>query len=202
MNVYCDRAAHTYTLDGVLAPSVTDIIDAVHPLVIPEWARASFEWKGILGSAVHALIAADLLGRPTPIHDFEPAVAHAASRYFQSFLAARSALAWGEVEAIEVIVASARLWFAGTLDAMIQARPGRVLCDWKTWATWDAVRARRQIGGYVVGWEESHPELPVDECWGFHLGRDGEWKLHRYEPHVCRAEFLDDCLQPYKERSR
>jgi hypothetical protein len=126
-------ANHIYRLDGVVLPSVTQILQAV--LNIQYWAT---EWHLERGHVVHqcaAMIARGEEFEHDPQIDGQVA---ACRRFFRE----TSAVA----ELVEAPGFDARLWYAGALDMVCKIGGRRILVDWKARIT---PVVQWQLGAYA-----------------------------------------------------
>jgi hypothetical protein len=120
-----DEASHTYRLGGVIVPSVTQVLKVLDdtfdrvPFDVLEAARE-------FGQHVHKTVELDSLGQLDE-DSLDPALAEYLAGW-RKFLADRTAT----VIASEVRVASRRLRYAGTLDAIVEMNGLKVLVDIKS----------------------------------------------------------------------
>ncbi len=122
-----DEASHTYRLGGVIVPSVTQVLKILDdsfdrvPLDVLEAARE-------FGQHVHKAVELDSTGQLDE-DSLDPALAEYVAGW-RKFLKDRKAT----VIASEVRVASRRLRYAGTLDAIIETNGVEILVDIKSGA--------------------------------------------------------------------
>lgn len=117
MRIELDEATHTYTVDGKVVPSVTQILDPLNdfdgvPPDILERARQ-------FGTAVHKMV--ELWERNVlDVEDLDPAL----KPYLAQYQAAMQHTGWGVI-ASEARVAHPALGYAGTLDLVVRDRKDR-----------------------------------------------------------------------------
>jgi len=119
-----DAATHTYRVDGVEVPSVTQVLEAVGLIDYSHIPWANRQMALERGRAVHEAIALDLEG------DLDEDSAEEAGilGYLEAARAARAALGILAPLAHEERVYHRQLGYAGTLDL----RADGLLLDWKT----------------------------------------------------------------------
>lgn len=168
-----DEASHTYTLDGRVVPSVTQVIAPLHDLSrVP---HDVLERKRALGVAVH--LACELDDEGELDDDATDAVVMG---YVNGWRAFRRDVG-ATVLMNERRLAHRGLGFAGTLDRVVLTREGLVfLVDIKT-----AVRMSPaygvQLAGYMLLLEAEGVPLPAPvERKGLQLSPDGAYRLVPY----------------------
>ena len=173
-----DAATHTYTLDGVRVPSVTQIIQSLLPLPPID------PWYLERGRATH--LACELLDRGTldwssVDSEIEPRV-RAWEKFRQDWPA--------EILANELPLASEKYQFAGTLDRMlISDRVAPTLIDLKNSFS---PQYYLQLAGYSILWRENRPVKPYN-AGAVELRDDGTYRCHwmtRYELQTAEQQFL------------
>ena len=136
-----DAETHTYTSDGKVLPSVTQILARLGTNC-PHWTEESRQ----RGQAVHAAIALiheERLDDDSLDDRIKPYVFQ--YRQFQTISGFRP-LVW------EGVVGSASLGYAGTIDCIGELNGRKVLMDWKTGSVPSTVAA--QLAAYHVAANE------------------------------------------------
>ena len=173
-----DPEAHVYSVDGVVFPSVTQIVSRV----IPRQHYAD-EWYLRRGSMVHKAVAM-LLHGTLDKDSLDPRIAgyvNAAAR-----AVSENAGDFAKDMEVEMAVHHPVLRYAGTYDFLF----GTSLWDWKCG---DGTLADPQLGGYVAMIE---PRRKVKSCATVELHEDGTYRMEHYAPARCKALFMA-CLTMY-----
>lgn len=167
-----DEGTHTYTLDGVELPSVTQICK---PLTVDiaenakPWLRDAAAERG---TRVHEICAEiDLIGSAEDI-EVPPDIAGYVSAYLD-FLRDYRIKSWN---AVEIPLGSSKLGYAGTIDRVGIIDGNRVIVDLKTGSRIDKPTLTAQLNGYRTLWETVKLEK-VDRMCGLKLGRNGIYQL-------------------------
>jgi len=202
-----DEATHTYTLDGVILPSVTEICK---PLTVDiaegarPWLRDAAAAKG---REIHEICCeidyqgdADGIFIPTHLAGYIQA--------YMSFLRDYQIKEW---LAIEQPVASASLGVAGTIDRLGVIDGVLTIVDIKSGSKIDKATLWTQLYGYFLILQ-SHdfncPFIPSViqksvgvngvSCIGVQLQKDGSYRVYRSGPTL----LFSDLLSVYHERRR
>ena len=167
-----DPEKHVYSVDGVVFPSVTQIVSRV----IPRQHYAD-EWYLRRGSMVHKAVAMMLHGT-LDFDSVDPRIAG----YVKAAARAVSENAGDFAKDMEVEMACHHpvLRYAGTYDFLF----GSSLWDWKTG---DDPQTEIQLGGYVAMVE---PRRTVKSCSAVELHDDGTYSMKTYKPARCKALFM------------
>jgi hypothetical protein len=183
-----DVTRHQYTHNGIVVPSVTQVLNE---WVKVNWGQASFyvntfngnaidtntfEQAGEVGTSVHK--GADIIvnGRRTNWPKFDPKIVHPLiefTRWVKDY----------KVKAVlsETPLYSKKLGIAGSLDLIctIKGKPTLILVDFKTSAT--APLVGPQTAGYEVLYRENYSYRGVIKRYALYLPKD-ESKGYRFMP--------------------
>lgn len=177
-----DEATHTYTKDGVVVPSVTQILSDLSSREYRHVSREVMEEAAMLGKAVHKMIELDLRD------DLDlDSLSDELRRYYDAW---RNFLATSGFRMVlsEQRVYSSRYGYAGTLDLAGWLNKQSCLIDAKRTAQVPRT-AGPQTAAYRQalaegGWQFSFPhdkaiQARIDkaERYALHLRRDGTWRL-------------------------
>jgi hypothetical protein len=177
-----DEATHTYSINGRVVPSVTQVIGDLLPYRGPVAGNA---WYMQRGSAVHAYAAMIGMGQAFEISQPDPEV----QAYMEGCVASIQAF-FAEVKprilAVEKRLFSERHQFGGTLDllAHIGAEKQPCVLDWKPHIP---TSLPYQLGGYGILCGTA------DARWGrgVEYSPDGKYRLsERYDLRRYGAGFL------------
>jgi hypothetical protein len=183
--MFIDRM-RTYQIDGESLPSVTSILNVVYPHPqLDAWKLKTAADKGTVkedktaanrGTSVHKWIAQFLRAGGG---------GWATGGYYEAFVSFYREHVL-DVLLIEQTVFDPDQRYAGTLDAQIEAKDGRVIvCDWKTsaklWpehaiqgaAYWSAPRIANASGSFAA--------LRADGIWIVRLGADGNYEVREVD---------------------
>lgn len=178
--VIFNEAAHTYTVNGVRYPSVTEVVGMLRP---ESGARQDvIEYKRQIGKALHK--AVELYeGNDLDPDSLDPVVAP----YFEGWVKFKRDVGF-EMLHSEMIVASTKLRVAGTLDLVGMRAKLIELLDLKAvWTMGDETAI--QTAGYSMLYEEM-TGVKVDRRAGLQLLRDGTYRYHQYKDANDRNVFL------------
>ena len=166
---------HTYTVNGVIVPSVTQVIKDAG-IIDTQWFT---EWAAERGSRVHKAIEFDLLGELD-----EESVDEHVRPYLGAFRKFRAENDL-KIRRVECHVYSPH-GFTGTLDLFADLNGTPTILDWKTG------KADRYVGlqlsGYSVGLHATHSEVACQLA-AVELKHDGRYKFVKFpfEPKVFLA---------------
>jgi hypothetical protein len=181
-----DAATHTYTLDGVLVPSVTGILKAsglIDFSGIPDHVLAA---GTVVHEAVHYVNEGDL-DHASFVADYPDLLG-----YVEGWLAFRQQRAFVPI-LNEGRIASRRLQVAGTLDCLGELDGVGVLLDYATGRPEDVCKDYQTAAylGLALDWEhepEADPRLadffarhPHIKRYAVRLEKTGAFSLHRYD---------------------
>lgn len=161
--VQFDEASHTYTVDGVVLPSVTQIL-AVAGLT--DWTYCT-TWARERGSVVHKAVhlalteGLDWSTLDEPLHPYVSAALQAVADL------------GGETLASERRILSKLYGYAGTLDWLGKVNGRLTLWDWKTGPLVPAYGL--QIAAYAEAYAEETGER-VERRYGIRLNADGTYE--------------------------
>lgn len=183
MNTF-DATTHTYRIDGVAVPSVTQVLSDL----IPGWQAS--EWYLQRGTAVHACAA--MIARGVEF-DHDPAIDGQVMACKRFFAEVRP-----HVIRTEYQVFSQKLGFAGTFDLECSVQDTVCLIDWK--ASFGAALPY-QLAAYSVAYDECGG-YPIRHGYGVQLNEDGTYKMSCvYDLRNYRNGFLA-LLSVYKIRRK
>lgn len=189
-----DPDTHTYTINGKIVPSVTDILFPITGKGLSQVPPALLQQKAILGSLVHEYCAEIDYGCFDG--ECEPDVAGYLEGY-QAFLRDYKP----QWEFIEHPVYSEHLGYAGTLDCAGILDGKFTICDRKTYAS--MARAQKialcaQTNGYGIALNEEYSVVP-ERYMGLLLKKDGGYTV--YDAHEIEQslqfnakDLFIDCL--------
>ena len=181
MNTF-DATTHTYTIDGNVVPSVTQVLSDL----IPGWQAS--EWYLQRGTAVHACAA--MIARGVEF-DHDPSIDGQVSACKRFFAEVKPI-----VFEVERQVYCERYCFAGTFDLECSVNNRRCLLDWK--ASFGAALPY-QLAAYSVAYDECGG-YPIRHGYGVRLNEDGTYKMSCvYDLRNYRNGFLA-LLSAYKIR--
>jgi hypothetical protein len=181
--LHFDEENHKYTVDGVVVPSVTQLLRPISP----DFERINpevLERKRALGSAVHLACELDDTGELDDVSTHPEVFGYVlAWRKFKSDTGAA------------VLMNEQRLYhrtlrFAGTLDRLVQVRNGDVyLIDLKT-----SISMHDSYGVQLAGYQlliDDDTSIPTTKLArkGLQLKADGAYKLVPYDNHNDEACF-------------
>lgn len=165
---------HTYTLNGELLPSVTQILSPLSERVYGAIPKETLNTAADRGTLVHNAIEIYLaLGMQGVRKELEG--------FFEAFLRW-----WGPIsEKAEVLGSEVRMYhklfhYAGTCDLLVGVDDKVWLVDFKTTATIKDLLCSLQLEGYAQALS-SHG-IKVDRRLILQLKKDGTFKEHEYLP--------------------
>lgn len=167
-----DEQTHTYTLEGRVLPSVTQILDAVG-LIDKQWYTEEASQRGTNIALATELLDQGNLDRETLETDFPGYVGYVDA--WQDFLTTSAA----EVIWIERAVFDRALQYAGTLDRLVRITGVNYVLDIKTGSpcSWHAI----QTAAYASTlWEAWPRDLGLSGGFGrmaVYLKEDGTFKV-------------------------
>lgn len=144
-----------------------------------QWPKP-LEEAAALGTLIHALIEADLRGRPAP--EIPPEHKDRADNAMLAFYEWRSGVGL-EVTDSEVSLVSEEHQYGGTIDFPVRLRGRRALCELKTSKEVYADH-RIQLAAQGRLWNECYPDDPVQGYYLLRVGKeDGGFSYH-YWPNL------------------
>lgn len=177
MTLRFDEATHTYTLDGMVVPSVTGVLGPIQP----DYSYATTE----LGSAVHALTEQWDIG----IIDLASSVPEDCAAHLRAWRLFRHEHAFVPLH-IEERVFNSLHRYAGTVDRIGTWGEGDsvVILDIKTGdpAPWHGV----QLAGYVLAAERMGLVARGITRIGVYLAGDGTYRVREYSDASDFPAFL------------
>ena len=169
--VQFDAEAHTYTVDGVLFPSVTQVLGDLSARIYRFVNAADMVRTAQLGTAVHAVIELDAHDQLDE-DDLDDGL-----RPYLDMWRQFKAQSGFQVILSEQRVVSQRYGYAGTLDLFGRLHKRLALADAKRCAAVPKT-AGPQTAGYEIALRECHPEFgiePIDR-YALHLTPE-RWQL-------------------------
>lgn len=175
-----DAATHTYRYDGVVVPSVTQIISAVGLYEFDYVSRETLRVAAERGTIVHRCIEWYEAGELD-----ESSIDPELEGYFRAWLNCREREQFPTVEAAECRVFSKPYWYAGTVDQMF---PGWIN-DLKTGV--ESPAHGLQLSAYWLA--AFGLDVQPERLTCTYLRRDGEYRLveYPYEPQVWLVVLAD-----------
>ncbi len=162
-----NEATHTYTENGVVVPSVTQILAPLNDLsfIKPE----VLEYKRALGTAVH---------KATELYDMgeldEESVATVVRPYLDAWIRLRAELPF-EILGMEERVFHPSHRYAGTYDRLVMLDGKRCVWDLKTGAMYPSYGP--QTAAYKNAVEKQHG-IRIEGRYTVELRDDGTYRLH------------------------
>lgn len=181
-NLVYNPANHTYTLDGILIPSVTEIIRRQYPYVCYHCNKAD-----ICPQCNYARELGDVVHLATAYRDRDTLNFDTIDKIVLPYLTQWTGLVndlHPEVIAIEQPV-HYKSFFAGTLDRVWFIKNRYILIDIKSGAKFK--QHRLQTSAYAGAWSELHPKQKISERWCVYL--DGEDKPAKIDVHKNAGDF-------------
>ncbi len=136
MSLEFDQSTHTYKLDGVKIPSVTEILNELVPI-----QYKAGDWYLQRGRAVHACAAMIARGELFNYDDRIAGQVKAIQKFFDEVKP--------EILQVEHKVYSKTYRYAGTNDLLCKIGYFKVLVDYK--GAVDIIRTSLQLAGYSIG---------------------------------------------------
>ena len=166
-----DESEHRYSLDGVVLPSVTTVINAI----LPQWQAD--QWAMDRGTATHhgcRLLDEGRLDWSSVDPEIEPRI-----RAWQKFRREFPS----EVIANEQRVFSAQHRFAGAVDRILEFKGGDVcVCDLKNSVSPQVVL---QLAAYSLAWTIGGGRKPIRAV-AVELLETAEYRCHWFSKHELR----------------
>jgi hypothetical protein len=167
--IVLDAEKHEYTVDGVVFPSVTQIIKPVQPFI----PKALLEAGGARGMKVHE--ACEFIDAGFD-DDVDPEVRGYADGY-KRFLADSGA----KVLRSEFRVANPAPGYAGTIDRVIQWGDDTIVLDLKSGEMHPWMRL--QLAAYAYAYwtmTSGDTKVALPKCMALQLFEDGTYRAHEY----------------------
>ena len=158
-----DATSHTYTINGRLVPSVTQVLGDL----LPGWQAS--EWHMQRGTAVHACAAMIAQGKA---FDHDPAIAGQVAAIRKFFSEVKP-----QVLEVEKRLFAEGYGYAGTCDMVAVFKKAAVVVDWKATVT---AAAQYQVAAYALA-------MNLDYGCAVEIREDGTyhmtpiWELRRYK---------------------
>lgn len=184
---YIDEC-HTYLCDGVIIPSVSDLLKFKFPKKydgIPEYILST---KADFGTAIHKAIEDYERGE-------EPTLTPLQKVTFGQYLKLKDAFIINPVE-IELMIVDEQGRYAGRLDMIADVNYRRCLIDIKTTAKVDEYMLSWQLGLYKLGYKK-----PIEHCYVLWLPKKDLGKLIEILP-KSKKECEELIEEYYKWRNR
>lgn len=175
MNIEFDEKTHTYKVESVVVPSVTQIIAETTGT-----AWKATEWYLDRGKAIHACAAFIAQGKEFKFDKRLVGYIKALRKFFK------------EVNPIirgnEIQVASKLYHYAGTIDLDCKISGNISIIDWKH--SIDKIRLPLQLGGYSIALQETY-DLFAISGYGVEIHENGTYCMsERIDLRVPRNQFL------------
>jgi hypothetical protein len=174
-----EEASHQYRIDGRIVPSVTTVLKSAGHYQFDGVPLSRLEKKRVLGKAVHAYIAGEVVD--PWINGMDPYV-----NAWEEF----RRLTCFEAEYAELVMACKDHRFAGTLDLVGKLSSRRILLDVKTTAVLDIRATALQTAAYEYLFLLTHEGISISERFALHLKADGKYKLVPLRGQFDFAHFL------------
>lgn len=188
---------HTYEVDGMRVPSVTQIIKqaglgtdytAIPPDVLEKARRR--------GVAVHSICEAIDNGNDDPF--LEPDYRGYATSY-ERFIQETGY----KSEATEIKLHHPKLYYAGCADMLGTIGGQRCVIDRKSTRMIDGTATSVQVAAYRGALMALYPETPIDAVMALHLRPDGIYQIHYYDADEAWDVFQAALrIYQYKNRSK
>src|SRR3990167_5158183 len=193
-----DFEKHEYTVDGVLLPSVTQLLSEFG---IQDFSNIPFdrlEYKRVLGTAVHLAcqyLDEQVLDESSLSKEILPYV-NAYKKFCE--------ITGFEPRHTELKMYSKKYRFAGTLD-----RQG--LFEWKgkelesiidlkcTWELYPSTAA--QTAGYALLFEENFPAIKIKARFGLQLNQNGNYEIEEYTDAQDLQDFKACVILHWRKRN-
>lgn len=197
MTLTFDPATHLYRTEGLVRPSVTQIMqeagESTDYSKVPKDLLAEASRRG---SLVHAILAAKVQMRLDGSKASWGEMHHAFFHYQHAVeglvKAGLNFLHNWEHQltpsAIETPMYSDRFGFAGTRDLLAFLGDARAIFDWKCTVPFHHEAAEIQLGGYSILEEEAG--RPVQQGYGVELRKNGTYQVHPIDLAQGRSRFL------------
>lgn len=188
--LHFDEASHTYTVDGVVVPSVTQILAPLNDLsfIKPD----ALQYKRDLGTAVH---------KATELHDLgeldEDSVADVVRPYLDAWIRLRRETKL-EILGMEKRVYHPAHRYCGTYDRLVKFDGRRCMWDLKTGAMYPSYGP--QTAAYKNA-EEKESGKRIEGRHTIELRDDGTYRIHEMKDPDDWAVFLS-CLTLYNFRNK
>ncbi len=182
-----DEASHTYTHNGVVVPSVTQILAPLYDFsMVPEDV---LERKKIIGTAVHAAIEISLTAEGLDPASIDP-VWEGYYRAWEKFLA-DTGISRDDIGPGENPLFHSAFGFAGKPDRVIHIDRKWAVVDYKT-----AVVLHPAIGLQLAAYREmlnhksNKGEHKVEDRYALQLRKNGTYRLEKFSDKTDWATFL------------
>lgn len=179
------KGKQPYILDGIVYPSVTEILNIINKPQLVEW----FKRKGFeeileegeratsIGDMVHDIIHQTLSGKKVEIPKDYPYVDEV-KKCVSAFIDWYQKFKFKKIE-LEYTVFHKQYFYAGTFDCLGRTADGKIiLFDWKT-SSAIYPEYHLQLAAYKYAYEHQTGQK-VDECWIVRFGKkDGEFEARQ-----------------------
>lgn len=185
---------HEYRVNGVIVPSVTQVLSSVG---LPDLSRVPadlLEWKAGLGTAVHKATELDDLGTLDE-EDLDPAI----RPYLEAYRNFKEESQFYPLVG-EGLLHHKQYGYAGTFDRICGVGKDLVLIDFKTGIT-DPKVVGPQTAAYVEAWHMQDNPGYVKNRYALKLNKDATYKLIPLTNKMDFQIFLN-ALNIYKWRNQ
>ena len=191
MTIEFDPEKHIYRLDGVVVPSVTQIMESAGLSQRPLCDLETLEIARQRGVAVHKAINI-ICGGQEP-QGVDPRI----EGYVRAFRAFMQESRFKVIRS-EIVLASERHRYAGTADLVGWWGSDRALVDVKTGQPSPLVAV--QLAGYRMLWRENFQDQRIRRCMSLWVREDGSYRLDEKEVFGAESAFQSALnIHRYKE---
>lgn len=197
MNIEFNAERHEYRVNGLIVPSVTQVLSSVGLPDLSGIPAELLEWKAGLGSAVHKATELDDLGDLD-----EESLDLAIKPYLEAYRKFKIESGFVPL-GMEEAVYSKKYGFAGRLDRVgfFGHKSILSLIDYKTGLV-DVKTVGPQTSGYQTGWNEANETKDhIKARYALKLNKDATYRLIRLDNKMDFQIFLN-ALNIYKWRNQ
>lgn len=189
MQVEFIESAHIYLVDGVIVPSVTQIMKPMSETYYQGISADRLSEAANRGTRVHKAVY-DLETAHTPIEDIDPDILP----YVKNYLMAKHIKGFIPIRQEFILTEGT---FCGTLDMLAEFRGKQVIIDLKATSKLNKELAEVQLAGYTELCEKNG--IKVEGQYILHLTRDG-YRLHEIIPNQPMwKELKDEAMRTLRE---
>lgn len=191
-----DPKSHKYTIDGVIVPSVTGLIQEFGLVDYSAVPRNRLEYKRVLGMAVD--LACSYLDR----HELDKESLDERIRPYVEAYEKFCRVTGFEIDSdrSQTPMYSAKWLFGGTNDMVGLLNDQLVLIDRKcTWTIYQA--AGPQLAGYEILWSEKFPKEKITKRLALQLKATGNYELEEFKEKMDYTDFLSCVHLHWRKRN-
>lgn len=163
MEIEFIEETHQYLIDGVLAPSVSELISFIYPDKYKGIPERILKEKAQFGTNIHKAIENFENGLEISLTELEKVT-------FEQYLKVKEQYNLSVIEQEKVVHFEDR--YCGRLDMIADVNYYRCLIDIKTTATLDDKSLAWQLGFYKIAYPE-----PIEKCYCLWVPKNGLGKL-------------------------